>query len=143
MSAESFRRHRAGGTRALASCWPPRGRPARRLQTTLGPALEPGDAAGTAWIPELSRPTLFSGSLSPGGYGWKYMAPVQPAAARTLVAAFNGRFQFPSTDGGYYSEGKLVFSLRAGAASLVIYKNGSAAEGATIRSHDFEHLLVT
>ena len=38
------------------------------------------------------------------------MAPVQPAAARTLVAAFNGRFQFPSTDGGYYSEGKLVFS---------------------------------
>ena len=71
------------------------------------------------------------------------MAPVQPAATRTLVATFDGGFQFPSTDDSYYSEGKLVFPLRLGAASLVIHKNGSAAEEATIPSHNFEHLLVT
>ena len=71
------------------------------------------------------------------------MAPVQPAAARTLVATFDGGFQFPSNDGGSCSEEKLVSSLRVGAASLVIYKNGSAAEEATVPSHNFEHLLVT
>ena len=69
------------------------------------------------------------GSLSPGGYGWKYTAPVQGSAAQALVAAFNGGFQFPSTDGGYFSEGEMVFPLRTGAASLVIYKNGAAKIG--------------
>ena len=99
-------------------------------ETTLVPPLEPGDVAGIAWMdPKLLRPTLYSGSLNPGGYGWKYTAPVQPAAARTLVATFNGGFQFPSTAGGYFSEGMLVFPLRVGAASFVIYKNGSAIVG--------------
>jgi hypothetical protein len=78
---------------------------------------------------KLLRPVLYSGSLSPGGYGWKYTTPVQGAAARALVAAFNGGFQFPSADGGYFSEGKMVFPLRVGAASLVIYKNGAAMVG--------------
>ena len=86
----------------------------------------PGLHAGTE---SCSRPTLYSGSLSPGGYGWKYTAPVEPVAARALVAAFNGGFQFPSSDGGYFSEGKIVFPLRVGGASFVIYKNGSSTVG--------------
>jgi hypothetical protein len=99
-------------------------------ETTLEPPQDPGVVAGVAWMDaRLLRPTLYSGSLSPGGFGWKYTAPVPASAARTLVAAFNGGFQFPSTDGGYFSEGKLVFPLRVGAASLVIYKDGSAIVG--------------
>ena len=90
------------------------GRPAI-YDTTLEPQSEPGVAAGIAWMdPKLLRPTLYSGSLSPGGFGWKYTAPVEPVAARALVAAFNGGFQFPSSDGGYFSEGKTVFPLRVG-----------------------------
>lgn len=105
------------------------GRPAV-YETMLAVADEPGAVAGLAWMDtKLLRPTLYSGSISPGGFGWKYTAPVLPAAARSLVAAFNGGFQFPSTDGGYFSEGKLVYPLRVGAASLVIYRDGSATVG--------------
>lgn len=34
-----------------------------------------------------------------------------------------------NANGGYYSEGKTVFPLRDGAASLVIYRNGTATVG--------------
>ena len=98
-------------------------------ETTLVP---PGSTslAGIAWMdPRLLRAQLYSGSGSPGGGPWKYTAPIQPAAARTLVAAFNGGFKFPATDGGYYSEGRLVYPLRVGAASFVIYRNETATVG--------------
>jgi hypothetical protein len=77
----------------------------------------------------LLRAQLYSGSASPGGGPWKLTAAIQPGAARTLVAAFNGGFKFPSTDGGYYAEGRLVDPLRRGAASLMIYRNGDATVG--------------
>jgi hypothetical protein len=114
--------------------WRPVGRVVDGLpavyETSLQLPDEPGSIAGIAWMDtNLMRATLYSGSISPGGLTWKYTAPVQPAAARTLVAAFNGGFKVPDSDGGYYSEGKLAFSLRSGAASLVIYKNGSATVG--------------
>lgn len=98
-------------------------------ETTLVP---PGSssAAGIAWMdPHLLRAQLYSGSSSPGGTGWKYTAPVLPAAARSLVAAFNGGFKFPATEGGYYSEGRLVYPLRVGGASFVIYRDGTATVG--------------
>ena len=114
--------------------WGPVGRPVDGrpviYETTLQPPQDPGTVAGVAWMDtKLLRPVLYSGSLSPGGYGWKYTAPVQGSAAQALVVAFNGGFQFPSTDGGYFSESKMVFPLRVGAASLVIYKNGAAMIG--------------
>jgi hypothetical protein len=98
-------------------------------ETTLRP---PGSSfpAGLAWIDiRLVRAELYSGSLSPGGGRWKLTAPISQAAARRLVAAFNGGFKFPASQGGYYSEGRLVYPLRAGAASLVIYRNGNATVG--------------
>jgi hypothetical protein len=75
---------------------------------------------------------LYSGSESPGWIrpGWRYTAPILPNDARRLVAAFNGGFKFPQSHGGYYSEGHLVFPMRDGAASLVIYKNGHVTVGA-------------
>ena len=113
-------------------------RPAGRLvngtravyETTLVP---PGGSqpAGVAWMDtHLLSALLYSGSLSPGGGGYHFTAPVQPAYARTLVAAFNGGFIMNAAQGGYYTEGRMVDPLRQGAASLVIYANGGVKVGA-------------
>lgn len=67
---------------------------------------------------------LYSGSLSPGGFNWKYTAPISPAAAKSLVVAFNGGFLLKDTKGGYFAEGRYAAPLVNGGASLVIYKNG-------------------
>ncbi len=92
---------------------------------------QPGVVAGVAWMDtRLLKARLYSGSLSPGGLSWHYTAPVSHSAARTLVAAFNGGFLLADSHGGYLSEGKTVAPLLEGAASLVIYANGSATVGA-------------
>lgn len=93
---------------------------------------QPGSSieAGIAWMDtRLLRAQLYSGSRGPGPGPWKFTAPILPAAARKLVAVFNGGFQFPSAEGGYYSEGRLYYPLRAGGASLVIYRNGNVTVG--------------
>ena len=99
-------------------------------ETTLIP---PGGTqpAGIAWMDtSLLSARLYSGSESPGGGPHRYTAPVQPAAARSLVAAFNGGFIMKVAKGGYYTEGRVIDPLRAGAASLVIYADGSVNLGA-------------
>ena len=53
-----------------------------------------------------------------------------PAQAATLVAAFNGGFMMPAAGGGYYTQGRTIDPLRRGAASLVIYADGSVDVGA-------------
>ncbi len=73
---------------------------------------------------------LYSGSESPGGGPYRYTAPVEPAAARSLVAAFNGGFMMPAAEGGYYTEHRVIVPLRAGAASLVIDSRGRVTIGA-------------
>ena len=73
---------------------------------------------------------LYSGSTSPGGGPFKYTAPVSAAAAASLVAAFNGGFKMADAHGGYYTEGRMIRPLVRGAASLVIYADGSVTVGA-------------
>jgi len=98
--------------------------------TTLRPLDNPATVAGVAWIdPRLLRARLYSGSLSPGGLFWKYTAPISRAASQTLVAAFAGGFLMKDAHGGYLSEGHLVAPLVPGAASLVIYADGSITLG--------------
>ena len=99
-------------------------------ETTLVP---PGGTqpAGIAWMDTgLLSARLYSGSVSPGGGPYRYTAPVAAAQARTLVAAFNGGFKMSDARGGYYTEGRVIDPLRAGAASLVIYADGRADIGA-------------
>jgi hypothetical protein len=99
-------------------------------ETTLVP---PGgsQAAGIAWMDtHLLSAQLYSGSKSPGGGPYQFTAPIEPAQAATLVAAFNGGFMMIAAQGGYYTEGRTVVPLIAGAASLVIYANGSVTVGA-------------
>jgi len=73
---------------------------------------------------------LYSGSKSPGGGPYRYTAPVQPAEAASLVAAFNGGFLMDTAGGGYLTEGRVVVPLVTGAASLVIHADGTVDVGA-------------
>jgi hypothetical protein len=86
---------------------------------------------GIAWMDShLLSARLYSGSLSPGGGHYRYSAPVEPAQAASLVAAFNGGFLMRDARGGYYTEGRLIRQLRPGAASLVIYADSHVDIGA-------------
>jgi hypothetical protein len=99
-------------------------------ETSLVP---PGGSqpAGVAWMDtHLLAATLYSGSRSPGGGPYRYTAPVQPAEAGSLVAAFNGGFLMDTAGGGYYTEGRVVVPLVPGAASLVIRADGTVDVGA-------------
>jgi hypothetical protein len=124
----------AGSDLAGAGAWHPAGRLVGGFPAVYETTLVPPGAtapAGLAWMDtKLLSARLYSGSLSPGGFGYKYTAPVQPAAAATLVAAFNGGFQMADAHGGYYTEGRLIDPLVNGAASAVIYANGTITVGA-------------
>ncbi|MHB1209500.1 MAG: phosphodiester glycosidase family protein [Acidimicrobiales bacterium] len=114
--------------------WRPAGRRVHGVAAVYTTTLHlPGSrsvVAGVAWMDtRLLRARLYSGSLSPGGANWKFTAPISVGAATSLVAAFNGGFLMKDSEGGYFSEGRLVAPLRRGAASLVIYSNGLATVG--------------
>ena len=100
--------------------------------TTVRPdAVHTSYVAGLAWTdPKLISFTLYSGSQIPGGGPYPNTAPIKPTAAETLVSAFNAGFRMQDAQGGYYTADKMVIPLRAGAASAVIYKDGTMNIGA-------------
>jgi len=123
-----------GPAAAREGAWSPAGRAVHGVpavyETTLRP---PGGSqlAGISWMDtRLLSARLYSGSRSPGGGPYRYTAPIEPAQAASLVAAFNGGFIMNVAGGGYYTEGRMVDPLRRGAASLVIYADGSVNVGA-------------
>ena len=131
---------------AQAVAWQPAGRLVDGLpavyETTLVP---PGGTlrAGLAWMDtKLLSARLYSGSLSPGGLGYKFTAPVAPGAAATLVAAFNGGFKMADAHGGYYTEGRLIDPLVTGDASVVIYASGAITVGAWGADVGMTHAVV-
>jgi len=99
--------------------------------TTLRPdAVHTSYVVGVAWMDtKLLKATLYSGSQIPGGGPYPFTAPIEPNAAKTLVAAFNAGFLMSAANGGYYTDGKTIVPLRTGAASFVVYKNGSSTVG--------------
>jgi hypothetical protein len=119
---------------AGAGIWSPAGRAVGGIRVIYQTSLVPPGGtrpAGIAWMDTgLLAARLYSGSGSPGGGPYRYTAPIRPAQAATLVAAFNGGFLMRDAHGGYYTEGRVIDRLRAGAASLVIYADGSADIGA-------------
>jgi Phosphodiester glycosidase len=100
-------------------------------ETTLRPdAIHTSYVVGVAWMDtKLLKATLYSGSQIPGGGPYSHTAPIQPQAADSLVAAFNAGFLMSGANGGYYTDGKTILPLRTGAASFVIYRNGTVAVG--------------
>jgi len=116
--------------------WRPAGRLVKGVpavyETFLRPdAIHTSVVDGVAWFDtKLLSATLYSGSYIPGHGPFTYTAPVQPGPARSLVAAFNAGFRMQDAGGGYYTQGRLIIPLRAGGASFVIYRNGTATVGA-------------
>ncbi len=116
--------------------WSPSGRLVGGIPAVYETRMRPdsthtSEVVGVAWMDtKLLRASLYSGTQIPGGGPYSLTAPVQPAAANSLVAAFNAGFLMSSANGGYYTDAKTVLPLRTGAASFVIYKNGSANIGA-------------
>ena len=114
--------------------WMPAGRTVNGYPAVYETHLVPPEGtaeAGIAWMDtNLLGAQLYSGSKSPGGGPYRFTAPIQPAQAATLVAAFNGGFLMKDAQGGYVTEGKTVYPLVNGAASLVIHADGSVAVGA-------------
>ena len=115
--------------------WSPAGRLVQGIpavyETTLRPdAVHTSYVAGVAWMDtKLLRATLYSGSQIPGGGPFPNTAPIQPTAAASLVAAFNAGFLMSNANGGYYTAGKVIFPLRNGAASFVVYRDGTSTVG--------------
>jgi hypothetical protein len=115
--------------------WSPVGRLVRGVpavyETTLRPdAVHTSYVVGVAWMDTtLLDAALYSGSQIPGGGPFSHTAPISPSATTTLVAAFNAGFLMSNANGGYYTDGRVIAPLRAGAASFVIYKNGSSTIG--------------
>lgn len=93
-------------------------------------AVNTSFVVGVAWMdPTVLRAQLYSGSYIPGGGPYTYTAPIKPAATTTLVAAFNAGFRVQDANGGYYTQGKMIKPLRVGAASVVIFKDGTMTVG--------------
>jgi uncharacterized protein YigE (DUF2233 family) len=115
--------------------WSPAGRLVEGVPAVYETELRPdpihtSQVVGVAWMDTtLLHATLYSGSIIPGGGPFTHTAPIQPDAATSLVAAFNAGFLMANANGGYYTDGRTEIPLVNGAASFVIYANGSATVG--------------
>lgn len=94
-------------------------------------AVHTSYVVGVAWMdPTLLKAQLYSGSFIPGHGPFTYSAPISPSNSRTLVAAFNAGFRMQDANGGYYTQGRTILPLRQGAASIVVFKDGTMTVGA-------------
>jgi len=94
--------------------------------TVLRPAAG-APPAGVAWIDTAAtRLVLYAGTSQPEG-AWPQQGAVSPADQSTLLAAFNAGFKlYSSYAPGWYDHGRTAVPVDDGAASLVIYTNGTA-----------------
>jgi hypothetical protein len=87
--------------------------------------------SAVAWMSgQHTRLVQHPGSVDPGHLSlWSNGSNVTNAAASGLVAAFNGGFKIKDSRGGFYANRHTMGVLRKGAASLVVYSNGTTAIG--------------
>jgi hypothetical protein len=71
---------------------------------------------------------VYAGFDQPPG-PFTYTTVVAPALRPHLVAAFNGGFRLDASAGGWYEDGRVALPLRNGAASLIVYSDGTATVG--------------
>lgn len=79
--------------------------------------------------PEVLRARMYNGTEVPGGSGWLLGNKVADADRSGLVFAFNGGFRKEHSRGGYYTEGRLVWPLVEGSATIAIDKQGRMSLG--------------
>ena len=115
--------------------WHPAGRTHNGVPVVYEAFVRPSSVytsqvAGVAWMDAtVLHANLYSGSYIPGGGPWKLTAPIAAPEAQTLVAAFNSGFRLQDAGGGYYTQGQMVVPLKDGAASVVIFRDGSMTVG--------------
>ena len=110
------RRHRSGRSPARPSparasgrrpaAWSAGSRPSTRPPCGPTPSTPATSSGSPGWTPSSCSATLYSGSQIPGGGPYPDTAPIQPAAAKSLVAAFNAGFLMSAANGGYYTDGQ-------------------------------------
>jgi Phosphodiester glycosidase len=112
-----------------------KGLPAVQLTYVRPDAVHTSYYAALMWLdPKLLAGRLHEGipSADPGGT-WSTPPEITPELAKTVAAAFPGGFRTNNGQvgnrGGYYDEGRVAEPLRVGAASLVIYQDGTATVG--------------
>lgn len=106
------------------------GLPAIRVAFLRPDPVHTSYLTGVAWMdPKLLTFQLHPGTTDPGGSGWPTQPDIPANAYRGLVAAFNAGFRFNASNGGWYLGGRTAQPLRDGAASFVIYRNGTATVG--------------
>ena len=112
-----------------------KGLPAVRIAYVRPDAIHTSYYAALMWLdPKLLTGRLHEGipSGDPGGT-WTTPPMITPELAKTVAAAFPGGFRTQNIDvgnrGGYYDDGREAEPLRVGAASLVIFKDGTATVG--------------
>ena len=83
--------------------------------------------AGIAWMDSAAtRLSLFAGTTQPYGT-WPEQGAVAVPQLPTLLAAFNSGFKIYDYHTGWYDRGRTAMALQPGAASLVVFANGTAS----------------
>ena len=122
--------------------WKPTGRTVAGLPTVYTTYFRP-DAVHTSlvaaamWMDtSLLKAVFVPGTRQPPGAPQTWGAQVPTAQWPVLVAAFNSGFELRDTQGGVYTDGRMVIPLANGGASFVIDKNGKANVG--VWGRDFQ-----
>jgi Phosphodiester glycosidase len=112
----------ADGWQTLASV---HGKPAILAEFLRPDAQHARYPIGVAWLDQkLVRLVLHPGDRVPGGSGWSQPSQVPASERDSLLATFNSGFKMVDANGGYWQDGRTAVPLRAGAASMVLYKDG-------------------
>jgi hypothetical protein len=116
--------------------WHPIGRTVGGIPAIYAAYVRPdstytSEVTGVAWMDTtLLKASLYEGESVPGTGGpYVNTSPIPAAASTSLVAAFNSGFLMQDAQGGYYADGHTAIPLVNGAASLVIYRNGTPTVG--------------
>jgi hypothetical protein len=84
--------------------------------------------AGIAWMDSAAtRLSLYAGTAQPYGT-WPQQGAVAVPQLPRLLAAFNSGFKIYDYRTGWYDRGRTAMALQTGAASLVIFANGTATD---------------
>ena len=114
---------RRGSLAASHRSQTPRGYAIYTTELRPGPGYPP---AGVAWIDSAAtRLALYAGTSEPYGT-WPQQGAIAVPQRASLLAGFNSGFKIYSYATGWYDQGRTAVPLRAGAASFVIFTNGTA-----------------
>ncbi len=106
------------------------GHPAMYVAQYRADTIYTSQITTAVWIdPTALRVRLQPGAQEPGGT-WPQPPYLMGSTAARAVAAFNGGFRLQDAHGGFYLNGRTAAPLQPGAASVVLYNNGSVNIGA-------------